>query len=69
MGRTLQEDLDRLPKARRRKIEARAAKLIAEELSLRALRKALNRTQVELAKIMGVGQDADRKSTRLNSSH
>jgi DNA-binding transcriptional regulator YiaG len=57
-GRTLKEKIATLPKARRSRIEARAAELVAEELSLRALRKALNQTQVELAKIMGVGQDA-----------
>ena len=58
MGRTLKEKMAALPKRRRTRIEARAAGLIAEELSLRALRKALNRTQVQLAKTMGVGQDA-----------
>jgi transcriptional regulator with XRE-family HTH domain len=43
--------------ARRRKVEARAAELIAEEMSLRDLRKALSRTQVDLAKALKVGQD------------
>jgi transcriptional regulator with XRE-family HTH domain len=58
MGRTLKQKLDKLPKARRARIDARAAELIEEELSLRALREALDHTQVELAKEMGVGQDA-----------
>lgn len=43
--------------ARRRKVGARAAELIAEEMSLRDLRKALSRTQVDLAKTLKVGQD------------
>ena len=58
MGRTLKQKLGTLPRARRAKIEERAAELIDEELSLRDLRKALDRTQVELAEKMGVGQDA-----------
>jgi transcriptional regulator with XRE-family HTH domain len=57
MARTLSQKLKTLPVARRSKIEERAAELIEEELSLRDLRKALDRTQVEVAKKMGVGQD------------
>lgn len=40
MARTLNEVMKSLPKARRIKVEARAAKLIAEESSLQNLRKA-----------------------------
>ena len=58
MGRTLEQELRKLPPGRRAKIKARAAELVAEELSLRELRRALDRTQVEVAKRMGVGQDA-----------
>ena len=43
---TLNEMMARLPAARRRRIEARAAKRIAEELALRDLRKARGKTQV-----------------------
>lgn len=57
MARTLADKLQQLPAARRRKVEARAVELIAEEMSLRDLRKALNRTQVEVAKVLNVGQD------------
>lgn len=57
MTRTLADKLQQLPVARRRKVEARAAELIAEEMSLRDLRKALSRTQVDLAKTLKVGQD------------
>jgi DNA-binding XRE family transcriptional regulator len=56
-GRTLGEKIAGLPKARRAKVRARTAELIAEELSLQAMRKALGRTQVALARELGVGQD------------
>ena len=58
MGRTLKEVMAELPAGRRRKIEARAKELIAEEASLQDLRKAMGRTQVQMAKELGVGQDA-----------
>lgn len=58
MGRTLTEDLARLSAARREKIERRAAELIAEEMSLRELRRALGRTQTKVAKALGIGQEA-----------
>jgi DNA-binding transcriptional regulator YiaG len=58
MTRTLADKIRQLPAARRKKVEARAAELVAEEMSLRDLRKAMQRTQVEVAKILNVGQDA-----------
>ncbi len=58
MGRTLTEDLAKLPAARREKIERRAAELVAEEMSLRDLRHALGRTQTKVAKALGIGQEA-----------
>jgi transcriptional regulator with XRE-family HTH domain len=54
---TLKQRIDRLPKARRAKVEARAAELIAEEMSLRDLRKARRRTQVRVAKELGIKQE------------
>lgn len=42
---------------RRKKIEARAAELIAEELTLRDLRQALALTQESIAETLGIGQD------------
>ena len=41
---------------RRAKVDARAAELIAEEMTLRDLRRALDRTQVHLARELGVKQ-------------
>lgn len=57
MGRTLNQKIARLPAKRRAQVKARAAELIAEELSLQDLRKAMNRTQVEIARTLNVGQD------------
>jgi len=57
MGRTIDDVLDTLPPDRRTKVEARAAELIAEELTLQELRKAMRLTQAELARRLGVGQD------------
>lgn len=53
---TLTEMMARLPEARRKRIEARAAERIAEELALRDLRKALGRTQVEVARRLRISQ-------------
>jgi transcriptional regulator with XRE-family HTH domain len=54
-------NLDRIIKdlspERRKKIEARAAQLIAEELTLQKLRRARKLTQVRMAKALGIGQD------------
>ena len=43
--------------ARRRKIEHRAAELIAEEMTLRELRRARQLTQVSVARQLGISQD------------
>jgi DNA-binding XRE family transcriptional regulator len=47
-----------LTPARRRKIDARARLLIAEEKSLRELREAQRLTQESMAKALGIGQDS-----------
>ena len=57
MGVKLEEMLGRLPADRRKRIDARAADLIAEELSLRALRKAMGQTQAAVAKKLGMKQE------------
>jgi transcriptional regulator with XRE-family HTH domain len=58
MGVKLNDMLSRLPNDRRAKVEARAAELIAEEMSLRDLRKALGKTQVAVAKKLGMKQES-----------
>jgi phosphate starvation-inducible protein PhoH len=57
MAVSLGARLARLPGDRRAKVDARAAELIAEEMTLRDLRRALDRTQVHLARQLGVKQE------------
>lgn len=56
------KNIDRIRKglspARRRKIAARAATLIAEERSLQELRQAHKLTQRKVAAVLGIGQDS-----------
>jgi DNA-binding XRE family transcriptional regulator len=47
-----------LSPSRRKKIDARARVLIAEEKSLRELREAQKLTQASMAKALGIGQDS-----------
>lgn len=54
---SLNDVLNALPADRRAKIEARATQLIAEEMTLRDLRKARAQTQERMAEVLGVGQD------------
>ena len=44
--------------AERRKVEDMAAQLIAEEMTLRELRKARELTQASVARELGISQDA-----------
>ena len=46
-----------LDPARRRRVEDRAVELIAEEMTLRELRKARQLTQVNVARKLGISQD------------
>jgi DNA-binding XRE family transcriptional regulator len=57
MGSTLDGRIAKLPAKRRAKVLVRADELIAEEMSLQDLRKAMDRTQVDVAKALDVGQD------------
>ena len=55
---TLKDKMKGLSPAQRRKVEARAAELIAEEMTLRELRHARKLTQVKIAKTLRVTQDS-----------
>jgi DNA-binding XRE family transcriptional regulator len=55
---TLKDKMKELSPAQRKKVEARAAELIAEEMTLRELRHARKLTQVKMAKALGVSQDS-----------
>jgi transcriptional regulator with XRE-family HTH domain len=54
----IREKIGKLSAAQRKRIEDRAADLIAEEMSLRQLRKARKLTQSRLAKTLGITQDS-----------
>jgi transcriptional regulator with XRE-family HTH domain len=56
MARTLQDKLTSLDPARRAGIEAEAARLHTEYLTLQELRKAKALTQVQLAETLGIQQ-------------
>lgn len=56
MGKTHEELMAELSPERRKRVEARAAELIAEETSLRDLRQAHQLTQQRMAKRLGVRQ-------------
>jgi len=58
MVKVLEEKLATLSPERRSKVEARTAELIAEEMSLRELRRAIGKTQAKVAAELGVGQDS-----------
>jgi len=58
MAVNVNDKIKKLSPAQRKKVEARAAELIAEEMTLRELRKARKLTQVRMAKVLGVTQDS-----------
>jgi transcriptional regulator with XRE-family HTH domain len=58
MAVNVNDKVKKLSPAQRKKVEARAAELVAEEMTLRELRKARKLTQVRMAKALGVTQDS-----------
>jgi hypothetical protein len=54
---SLEQVLNGMPEARRRKIELRTAELIAEELNLREMRRLRKLTQARLSKKLKIGQE------------
>jgi hypothetical protein len=54
---SLKEILERLPEERRHQVEQMAAKLIAEELNLREVRRLRKLTQARLSKKLKIGQE------------
>jgi DNA-binding XRE family transcriptional regulator len=56
--RALNDVLGKLAPARKRKVEARAQELIAEQLTLQDLRKAQKLTQEQMATVLNIGQDS-----------
>jgi len=58
MATNVDDIIKKLSPAQRKKVEARAAQLIAEEMTLRELRHARKLTQVRMAKTLGITQDS-----------
>jgi DNA-binding XRE family transcriptional regulator len=57
MSKNMNYIINRLGPAQRRKVEARAAQLIAEEMTLQELRRARGITQQKIAKSLNIGQE------------
>ena len=55
---TLHDKIAGLPASRRARVAARTSELITEENALRQLREAHKKTQVKVAKALGIGQDS-----------
>jgi transcriptional regulator with XRE-family HTH domain len=58
MPTNVDDIIRKLSPAQRKKVEARAAQLIAQEMTLRELRRARKLTQVKMAKALGITQDS-----------
>ena len=58
MPTDINDEIEKLPPALRKKVEKRAAELIAEEMTLRELRRARKLTQTRVAKKLGISQDS-----------
>lgn len=58
MSINIRQKISKLNGADRKKVEERAADIIAEEMSLRDLRKARKLTQARVARALGINQDS-----------
>jgi transcriptional regulator with XRE-family HTH domain len=58
MAVNVDDKISKLSPAQRKRVEARAAERIAEEMTLRELRHAHKLTQVRMAKVLGITQDS-----------
>ena len=64
MPRNVNDIINKLTRAQRRKVEARAAQLIAEEMTLQELRRARKITQQKIARSLNIGQEGVSKIER-----
>ena len=58
MAVNVNDKIKKLNPLQRKRVETRAAELIAEEMTLRELRRARKLTQVSMAKALGITQDS-----------
>jgi hypothetical protein len=64
MPRNVNDVIRKLTPAQRKKVETRAAQLVAEEMSLRQVRQACRLTQQKVAKSLRIGQEGVSKLER-----
>ena len=64
MSRNVNDIIRKLTPRQRKKVEARAAQLIAEEMTLQQLRQACRLTQQKVAKSLRIGQEGVSKIER-----
>jgi hypothetical protein len=64
MSRNVNDIIRKLAPAQRKRVEARAAQLIAEEMTLRQLRQACRLTQQKVARSLRIGQEGVSKIER-----
>ncbi len=69
MTTTLDKKMKSLGVARRKRIEARAATLVAEEMSIRELRRARKLTQARMAKALNIGQESVSRLEKRTDLH
>lgn len=69
MATSLTRKLNQLPKPRRQKIQARAAQLIAQEMSLRDLRLARQLTQEKMAELLNIRQEGISRLEKRSDLH
>ena len=69
MALNVNDVIEGLDTQRRRGVEERAAELIAEEMTLRELRKARRLTQVSLARELGIGQEGISRMAQERRGH
>ncbi len=60
------DKIRKLSPAQRKKVDTRAKELIAEEMTLRELRKARKLTQVQMARALGINQDSVSRIEKRN---
>jgi len=69
MAKSLTQKLSQLPQERQQKIQARAADLIVEEMSLRDLRLARQVTQEKMAELLQIRQGSVSRLEKRSDLH
>ena len=69
MATSLTRKLNQLPQKRRQQIQARAAQLIAQEMSLRDLRLARQLTQEKMAELLNIRQEGVSRLEKRSDLH